>query len=41
MRFNPSSYTWREVAGLTVVLVKFKVTEEAVTFADHFAGRVL
>jgi hypothetical protein len=41
MRFNPSSFTWRETAGRFVVRVRFKVSEEAVAFAEHFAGRVL
>lgn len=41
MRFDPSSFTWREIGGRTVVRVKFKVAEEAVAFAEHFAGRVL
>jgi hypothetical protein len=31
----------REVAGRFVVRVRFKAVEEAVAFAEHFAGRVL
>jgi hypothetical protein len=41
VRFDPSTFAWDEVAGRTVVRVKFKFTEEAIAFADHFAGCVL
>jgi hypothetical protein len=41
MGFDPSIFTWMEMDGRTVVRVKFKVTEQAVAFAEHFAGRVL
>jgi hypothetical protein len=41
MRFNPSSFNWREIDGRFVVRVRFKAAEEAVAFAEHFAGRVL
>jgi hypothetical protein len=41
MRFDPSSFNWREINGRFVVRVGFKAAEEAAVFAKHFAGRVL
>jgi hypothetical protein len=41
MRFDPSSFNWTEIAGRAAVWVKFKATEEAIAFAERFAGRVL
>jgi hypothetical protein len=41
MRFEPSSFNWMDLASRAVILVKFKVVEEAAAFAEHFAGRVL
>ncbi len=41
MQFDPSSYTWTEIDGRTVIRVKFEVAAEAVAFAEHFGGRVL
>jgi hypothetical protein len=41
MRFDASSFAWIETGGRTVVRVKFKINEEAIAFAEHFAGRVL
>jgi hypothetical protein len=41
MRFDPSSFALREIAGHFVVRVRFKSSLEAAAFAKHFAGRVL
>jgi hypothetical protein len=41
MRFDALSFAWIEIDRRTVVRVKFKAAEEAVAFAEHFAGRVL
>jgi hypothetical protein len=41
MRFRPSRFIRREIAGRFVVRVGFKSAEEAIAFAEHFAGRVL
>jgi hypothetical protein len=41
MRFDPSSFTLREIAGHFVVRVRFTSTSEAGAFAERFAGRVL
>jgi hypothetical protein len=41
MRFDPSNFTLREIAGHFVVRVRFTSTSEAAAFADRFAGRVL
>jgi hypothetical protein len=41
MRFDPSSFALREIAGHFVVRVRFKSAFEAAAFAEHFAGRVL
>jgi hypothetical protein len=39
--FEASSLTWTVIAGSIVVRVGFMAVEEAVAFAEHFAGRVL
>ena len=41
MRFDPSSFNRTEIVGRAAVWVKFKATEEAIAFAEQFAGRVL
>jgi hypothetical protein len=41
MRFRPSRFTRREIAGRFVVRARFNVAEDAIAFAEHFAGRVL
>jgi hypothetical protein len=41
MRFDPSSFALREIAGHFVVRVRFKSAFEAAAFAEQFAGRVL
>jgi hypothetical protein len=41
MRFRPSRFIRREIAGRFVVRARFNVAEEAAAFAEHFAGRVL
>ena len=41
MKFEPFRFTWDGVPGRFVVGVMFKVTEEAVAFAEQFEGRVL
>ena len=40
-RYEPSSFICNSEAGDVVVLVQFKITEEAIAFAEQFAGRVL
>ena len=39
--FRPSSFACREIAGRFVARVRFKVAEEALAFAEHFAGRMI
>jgi hypothetical protein len=41
MRFDPLNFMMKEDAGRFVVRVRFSAAEEAVAFAEHFAGRVL
>ena len=41
MRFDTVSFAWSEAAGRFVVRVRFKAAEEAVAFAEQFAGRVV
>ena len=41
MRFDALSFAWIEIDQRTVVRVKFKTADEAIAFAEHFAGRVL
>ena len=41
MRFDPSKFMMQEATGRFVVRVRFKAVEEAVAFAEQFAGRVL
>jgi hypothetical protein len=41
MRFDPSSFAWREIAGHFVIRVRFKSASEAAAFAERFAGREL
>jgi hypothetical protein len=41
MRFDPLNFMMKEGAGRFVARVRFSIAEEAVAFAEHFAGRVL
>jgi hypothetical protein len=41
LRFRPSRFIRREIAGRFVVRVGFKAAEEAAAFAERFGGRVL
>ena len=41
VRIEPARFGWQETAMRAVVLVQFKVAEEAAMFAERFLGRVL
>ena len=41
VRIEPSRFNWHEAGSGAVVRVWFKVTEEAIAFAERFSGRVL
>jgi hypothetical protein len=40
-QFEPSSFTFKKISGRFAVRVSFNIAEEAVAFAEQFAGRVL
>jgi hypothetical protein len=41
MRIEPATFNWLERNNAAVVRVQFKITDDAVAFAEHFLGRVL
>jgi hypothetical protein len=41
MRIEPANFSWSEGNDGAVVRVQFKITEDAVAFAENFLGRVL
>jgi hypothetical protein len=41
MRLDPLSFAFEETFGRFVVRVRFRIADDAVAFAERFAGRLL